>query len=81
MQRVEGNWYFPPDAVKTELFVDSELHTTCGWKGRADYHSFSSGSEMIADVAWSYPACKSGAKHIEGYWAFYGGRGITVKEA
>jgi len=29
---VEGNQYFPPQAVKRELLKDSATHTTCGWK-------------------------------------------------
>jgi uncharacterized protein (DUF427 family) len=30
---VEGNHYFPPDAVKREYFKDSSNHTFCPWKG------------------------------------------------
>lgn len=57
-------------------------HTTCGWKGRADYHTLKIGDATVEDCAWSYPSTKSGAKHIEGFWAFYTGtNGITVKGA
>ncbi|MGH8635312.1 MAG: DUF427 domain-containing protein [Burkholderiales bacterium] len=34
---VEGNQYFPPDAVKRGLLKDSATHTNCGWKGIASY--------------------------------------------
>jgi len=37
-EMVEGNHYFPPEAVKRELLEDSATHTTCGWKGIASYY-------------------------------------------
>jgi uncharacterized protein (DUF427 family) len=36
---IEGNHYFPPDAVKRELFQPSNTHTTCHWKGEASYYT------------------------------------------
>jgi uncharacterized protein (DUF427 family) len=30
---VEGNIYFPRDAVRREYLKDSPTHTVCGWKG------------------------------------------------
>ena len=35
---VEGNVYFPPDAVKDEFVRPSDTHTICGWKGTASYY-------------------------------------------
>ncbi len=35
---VEGNHYFPPDAVRRELLQDSDRHTVCPWKGTASYY-------------------------------------------
>jgi uncharacterized protein (DUF427 family) len=32
---VEGNVYFPPEALKREHFQPSDTHTVCGWKGTA----------------------------------------------
>lgn len=32
---VEGNPYFPPSAVKTDLFKGSDYHTTCGCECQA----------------------------------------------
>mmetsp|Transcript_24706 Transcript_24706/g.85982 ORF Transcript_24706/g.85982 Transcript_24706/m.85982 type:complete len:108 (-) Transcript_24706:142-465(-) len=79
---VEGNYYFPPSDVRREHFTDSDYHTTCGWKGRADYHNLAVGGATVDNACWEYPATKDGAKHIEGYWAFYTGtNGITVKGA
>jgi uncharacterized protein (DUF427 family) len=36
---VEGNQYFPPDAIKHEYFQASDQHTTCPWKGLASYYN------------------------------------------
>jgi uncharacterized protein (DUF427 family) len=30
---VDGNHYFPPDAIKREYFKDTSTHTVCPWKG------------------------------------------------
>lgn len=35
---VEGNAYFPHDALRPEHFKPSDTHTTCPWKGRASYY-------------------------------------------
>src|SRR5207245_5463433 len=35
---VEGNHYFPPDAIKRQYFKPSAAHTTCPWKGEASYY-------------------------------------------
>ena len=34
---VEGNHYFPPDSINQEFFKDSSTHTSCPWKGQANY--------------------------------------------
>ncbi len=35
---VEGNQYFPPDAIRNEYFKPSDAHTECPWKGTASYY-------------------------------------------
>ena len=32
---VEGNHYFPPDAIVSEYFEPNDKHTFCPWKGQA----------------------------------------------
>ena len=32
---VEGNHYFPPQAVNKEVLKESNTHTHCPWKGEA----------------------------------------------
>jgi uncharacterized protein (DUF427 family) len=74
---VEGNQYFPPDALKMEYFQPSNTHTTCGWKGTASYYTVTVDGESNADAAWFYPEPKDAAKNIKGYVAFW--RGVKVE--
>ena len=70
---VEGNVYFPPDAIKDEFFQPSDTHTVCGWKGTASYYDVVVDGQTNRDAAWYYPATKDEAKHVQGYVAFWNG--------
>ena len=70
---IEGNHYFPPDTIKREFFSESDLTSTCHWKGEANYYSLTVGGEEKKDAAWYYPEPKDAAKEIKGYVAFWGG--------
>jgi len=74
---VEGNHYFPPDAVKKEFLQPSDTHTVCGWKGTASYHSIAVNGQTNQDAAWYYPDPKPAAKNITGYIAFW--KGVKVE--
>ena len=73
---VEGNHYFPPDAVRRDHFRESETHTVCGWKGTASYYDVVVGGEVNKDAAWYYPTPKDAAKEITDYVAFW--RGVEI---
>jgi len=73
---VEGNQYFPPDSIVTELFRPSASHTTCPWKGTASYYDVVVGGKTNKDAAWYYPAPLKGAEHIRNHVAFW--RGVSV---
>ena len=75
---VEGNHYFPPESLHREYFNPSSTHTTCPWKGTADYFSITVDGATNSDAAWTYPQPKTAAKNITGYIAFW--RGVTVTE-
>lgn len=75
---VEGNHYFPPDAVSMEFLRPSDTHTVCGWKGTASYYSLAVGGQTNQDAAWYYPDPKPAAKNIAGYVAFW--KGVTVED-
>ena len=74
---VEGNHYFPPDAVSREYFRDSDYHTECGWKGTADYYDVVVDGEVNKDAAWYYPSPKEAAAEIIGAVAFW--KGVEVE--
>jgi uncharacterized protein (DUF427 family) len=74
---VEGNHYFPPDAVRREHLRESPTHTTCSWKGVASYYHVVVGDEANEDAAWFYPHPLEAARDIAGWVAFW--RGVTVE--
>jgi uncharacterized protein (DUF427 family) len=75
-EAVEGNQYFPPDAVNMEYFKPSSTHTTCPWKGEASYYNVEVDGQVNKDAAWYYPTAKEAAKNIQGYIAFW--KGVKV---
>jgi uncharacterized protein (DUF427 family) len=70
---VEGNQYFPSDAVNREYFKESSTHTTCPWKGLASYYNVEVDGKVNKDAAWYYPEPKEAAKNIQNYVAFWHG--------
>lgn len=75
---VEGNHYFPKDAVKMEYMLPSETKTGCPWKGIASYYTVNVGDDLNHDAAWYYPEPKEKAKNIKEYVAFW--RGVEIIE-
>ncbi len=75
---VEGNHYFPPDAIRPEFFQTSSKHTTCPWKGEASYYDLVVDGQTNPGGAWYYPAPKPAAKQIENYIAFW--QGVRVSK-
>lgn len=73
---VEGNHYFPRDAINAEYFRNSDLTTTCYWKGEAEYFDVVIDGEVNANAAWHYDRPTEAAQQIEGHVAF--GRGVDV---
>ncbi len=74
---VEGNHYFPPDAIRQEYFKSSATHTTCPWKGLASYYTVEVNGQSNRDAAWFYPNPKPAASQIKDYVAFW--RGVKVE--
>jgi uncharacterized protein (DUF427 family) len=80
---IEGNWYFPPTAVNTQLLKKSDTHTICPWKGEASYYHVLAAVDQNDDAAWYYPRPKASAidavkKDFTNYVAFW--RGVEVAE-
>ena len=75
---VEGNQYFPPEALRKEHFKASEAHSECPWKGTASYYDVKVNGKRNAGAAWYYPEPKEAAKRIKGYVAFW--KGVKVEK-
>lgn len=73
---VEGNHYFPENALKREYVTFSNHKTSCAWKGQASYYSLIVNGEMNTDAVWYYPDPKPEAAQIKGRVAFW--KGVTV---
>lgn len=74
---VEGNHYFPAEAVNTAYLRPSATHTTCPWKGVASYYDVVVDGRVNKDAAWYYPDPKPAAAQIAGRIAFW--RGVKVE--
>lgn len=73
---VEGNHYFPADALHGEYFTDSQTTTVCSWKGTARYYTVTVDGKTNPDAAWYYPDPKDAASQIKGRVAFW--KGVQV---
>lgn len=73
---IEGNHYFPPDAVDMTLLENSQTQSTCPWKGVASYKTIVANGQRNPDAVWYYPEPKEKAAEIKGYFAFW--KGVKV---
>ena len=75
---VEGNHYFPPDAIRPDYFKPSTATSVCPWKGTASYYSLDVDGQQNPDAAWYYPETKAAADEIKGRIAFW--KGVQIVE-
>ena len=75
---IEGNHYFPADAIAAEYFKKSSHTSTCPWKGTANYYDIEVDGQINKQAAWYYAEPKKAAEEIKGYVAFW--KGVQVKE-
>lgn len=81
--RIEGNWYFPSQSINKEYFKPSTHHTTCFWKGEANYYDVTVDGATNEGAAWYYPQPMDGSiervkNDFTNYVAFW--RGVKVTE-
>ena len=74
--RVEGNSYFPRQALNDSYLKESGTETVCPWKGTASYYSLVVDGKENPDAVWYYPDPKDAAKSIRDRVAFW--RGVEV---
>jgi uncharacterized protein (DUF427 family) len=75
---VEGNQYFPADAIKKEYFRDSKETTVCSWKGTANYYDITVNGKTNTNAAWYYADPSKAAAQIKGRVAFWKGVKVEV---
>lgn len=73
---VEGNHYFPPEAIHRQYFRESTQHTHCPWKGEASYYDVVVDGAVNPAAAWYYSEPKEAAGQIKGHVAFW--KGVMV---
>ncbi len=73
---VEGNSYFPVEAVNKEFLRESDTQTVCHWKGSASYYSLKVDGQSNEDAAWYYAEPRPLADEIKGRVAFW--KGVQV---
>ncbi|MEU4806776.1 DUF427 domain-containing protein [Actinosynnema sp. NPDC023587] len=74
---VEGNHYFPLEAVHAQYLRPSDHTSVCPWKGTANYYTLHVNGEENPDAAWYYAEPKDAAAGIRGHVAFWKGVEIT----
>ncbi len=75
---VEGNQYFPTDAVKKEFLKPSGHTSICPWKGTAHYYHLEVDGMRNENAAWYYPIPKPAAAEIKDRIAFWKGVRVEV---
>jgi len=73
---VEGNHYFPPEAVNWEYLAASDDRSVCPWKGVAGYYDVVVDGSVARAAAWYYATPNDAAAHIKDRIAFW--RGVKV---
>lgn len=76
-EEVEGNVYFPANALDKARVEESDYRTVCGWKGTASYYHVVVNGERNENAAWYYPQPKPAAANIKDHIAFW--KGVQVE--
>ena len=67
-------YYMPLIDVQMNLFIPSEHHTRCAYKGEASYWSIDTGKSVHTDIAWIYRTPLPEVQKIAGLVCFYNER-------
>jgi len=74
---IEGNHYFPLEAIDRALLSPSETTSICPWKGTANYYHLTVNGAENRDAVWYYADPKPAAAEIKGRVAFW--KGVDVR--
>jgi len=79
--KYEGNWYFDPAAVQTDVLRVTGRTYGCPQKGICNWVDYvGPDGRTVPDVAWVYPKVKPGHEQIQGRYGFYPGSWGSTKE-
>jgi len=67
---VEGNHYFPPEAIRSEFLIPSRAKSLCPWKGIASYYTVALEDVQGRNAAWTYRHPSPLARRIKNHVAF-----------
>lgn len=71
---VDGNHYFPPEAVQRQFLHRSRTRSLCPWKGVASYYTVEVDGVRDRNAAWTYRHPSPLARRIKNHVAF--GHGV-----
>jgi uncharacterized protein (DUF427 family) len=74
---IEGNQYFPADAVNKAHLKPSQHKSVCPWKGTAHYYDVVVNGKTNPNAAWYYPQPYAAAIEIKDRIAFW--KGVRVE--
>jgi len=69
---VEGNHYFPIQAVSQQYMTASRSKSLCPWKGIASYYTVEVDGQRDRNAAWTYRHPFPLARKIKDHVAFWG---------
>ena len=69
---VEGNRYFPPEALESEFLQRTRMKSLCPWKGVASYYTVEVDGARDTNAAWTYRHPSPLARRIKNHVAFWG---------
>ena len=76
---LEGNVYFPSDAVRREHLTKTRAWSLCPWKGIARYYTIQADGLVNKNAAWYYPHTRPLARKIKNHVAFW--NGVQIEDA
>ena len=76
---VEGNHYFPIEAVNADVLQPSSHQSVCPWKGVASYYDVAVDGNVNGDAAWYYATPTPPARKVANRVAFW--NGVKVRPA
>lgn len=82
---LEGNWYFHPDNVNSDIIDISERTYNCPYKGVCHWIDLNAPESRVQNIGWVYQDTLPDYKHIDGWIAFYSrntaGTTVTIEGA